>query len=115
MDSAEIVYATVDEIIGKTGKLSKFTAQAPEEVLHKLRLASLADKTERSSETSKDPSAKVTSSPYSSPNVKPEDSDDQNCICWRQALSLTCLCPHQDQNLVSDKPADLVLVFDYLL
>jgi hypothetical protein len=109
MDSAEIVYATVDEIIGKTGKTQALTLQAPEEVLHKLRLASLADRTERSSETSRDPSARVTSSPCSSPSAKPEDFDDQNCICMRQALPLTCLCPHQDQNRVSDKPAGRVL------
>ena len=82
MDSAEIVYATVDEIIGKTGKLPHeltlfFHVQAPEEVLHKLRLASSALKTEPSSETLRDPSERVMSSLFSSPNVKPEDSVEQ--------------------------------------
>jgi hypothetical protein len=55
MDSAEIVFATVDEIIGKTGKVvlaaNPFRVQAPEEVLHKLRSALLAPRTEPSSET----------------------------------------------------------------
>jgi hypothetical protein len=50
MDSAEIVYATVEEIIGKTGKHAPQTnsVQAPEEVLHKLKSASSAPLTEPS-------------------------------------------------------------------
>jgi len=81
MDSAEIVYATVDEIIGKTGKwpqrlTQSCIVQAPEEVLHKLRLASLAPKTELLSETLRAPSARTTCSHSSSPNVRPEDSAD---------------------------------------
>ena len=48
MDSTEIIYATVEEIIGKTGKwpAPADIMQAPEEVLHKLRLASSALRTE---------------------------------------------------------------------
>jgi len=78
MDSSEIVYATVEEIIGKTGKclLRWLVVQAPEEVLHKLKSASLALLTEPSWETSRDPSERATSSRSSSPNVKPEDSDE---------------------------------------
>lgn len=47
MDSSEIVYATVEEIIGKTGKQSSRAdpVQAPEEVLHKLKLTSSARST----------------------------------------------------------------------
>ena len=79
MDSAEIIYATVEEVIGKTGKtpLRSHWMQAPEEVLHKLRLASLAYKTELSSETWRVQLERVISSPCSNPNVKPEDSDEQ--------------------------------------
>lgn len=80
MDSAEIVYATVDEIIGKTGKSPPWShtlnVQAPEEVLHKLRLALLALKTEPSLETWRDPSERAMFSLSSSPNVRPEDSAD---------------------------------------
>ena len=106
MDSAEIVYATVDEIIGKTGKWSLLThshafhVQAPEEVLHKLRLALSALKTEPSSETLRDPSERVMSSLSSSPNVKPEDSAEQRIPPWRllktNQILRTTASPHRD-------------------
>ena len=81
MDSAEIIYATVEEVIGKTGKINialrLHWMQAQEEVLHKLRLASSVFKTELSSEMWKAQLERATSSLCSNPNVKPEDSDEQ--------------------------------------
>jgi len=83
MDSTEIIYATVEEIIGKTGKYPPADIlQAPEEVLHKLRLASWALRTEPSSETLRAQSERVISSLCSSPSVKPEDSDEQTTGVW---------------------------------
>ena len=84
MDSTEIIYATVEEIIGKTGKwpAPADIMQAPEEVLHKLRLASSALRTEPSSETWRAQSERVISSLCSSPSVKPEDSDEQTTGIW---------------------------------
>ena len=87
MDSAEIVYATVDEIIGKTGKwppqTHDFRLQAQEEVLHKLRSASLALRTEPLSETWKAQLERGTSSLCSSQSVRPEDCAEQTfAVTW---------------------------------